>query len=162
MGQKVYSTEGADSINVDSTGNVGIGTASPGAKLDVSGSIKANTTVLATQAPSLPLTVGAVGSSTYYQFNLPAVNTWYNVFATDFNTTNGTVMIYGRIGLADRTVQQSFLAFTGRGAVNTSGDFINIVQGSATNLRVNAGFLQMQSSYDTYGLSVYLYIVRIS
>jgi hypothetical protein len=37
MGQKVYSTDSVDTINVDSTGNVGIGTASPAKKLHVSG-----------------------------------------------------------------------------------------------------------------------------
>jgi hypothetical protein len=39
MGQKVYSTESVDTINVDSAGNVGIGTTSPTQKFHVNGSV---------------------------------------------------------------------------------------------------------------------------
>jgi hypothetical protein len=50
MGQKVYSTEGVDSINVDTTGNVGIGTASPAVKMHVVGSASTYSRVESTVA----------------------------------------------------------------------------------------------------------------
>ena len=112
--------------------------------------------------PSLPIPVPAQGVIASYSFTLPSANTWHNVFETAFNGNDGTILVIGRIGAADQTNQNSFMLFFGKGANGSSPDFINIVQGSATHLRVNAGYLQMLSSWNDYGRGVHIYVLRIA
>jgi hypothetical protein len=66
-GALFFETNNTDRMRIDSSGNVGIGTASPGSKLDVNGEIRIGNTVntVSPTSPNRTVTI-VIGGTTYY------------------------------------------------------------------------------------------------
>jgi hypothetical protein len=129
------------------TGNVGIGTASPGYTLQVNGSIGM------VGGTTIPVTLPAIGSQTSYGITLAASGTWYTIISdARINAT-----ITGAIGQSDLTSTIFIATLYASGGANAS---MTLVTGSATNIRVSGTALQFNAVSGLYGLTCNFTLLR--
>lgn len=125
------SASATERMRITPAGDVGIGTSSPTAKLDISGSLKATSAALAT---ALPVTSGGTGANTASdaRTNLGAAASGANSDITSLNPTGGL-----QVGSPTGGAQ-------GTGTINATGLFINGVavgtgSGSVTSVNASGG-----------------------
>jgi predicted acyltransferase (DUF342 family) len=158
-----------NSLIVNSSGNVGVGTASPGVLFDVSGQIRTNNTLTINSSTTniLPLSITSYGTDTYstaatssssrLAYSVPglcvqcttypnATNQSFLFDVTCYNSTNGACGVY-------------FGGIPTTGGANSAGQFVIGRRTGATNwnesVRVdNNGYVGLGTSSPSYNLDI--------
>jgi len=157
-----FSTNGTEAMRIDSSGNVGIGTSSPGHKLEVSGNAKANNFTNRTSLQGIDATPDDVnrfelggGYLNLYRDDTAEVNQIQfgknGTLAAAFSTgadylaikTNGDnermrITSTGNAGIG--TTSPSFKFEVDAGSDSGMGKFISSIDGGTTNLYVGNSF----------------------
>ena len=123
MGQKVYSTEGVDTINVDTAGNVGIGTGSPSCTLELAGSADAAQKIRIKRS---------IGTTNYLELGLTGGDS--RIIANGITGTNGS-LVFSRDSNTGTPTESMRLDASGNllvgGTANPQGARIKVISSAA-------------------------------
>jgi hypothetical protein len=137
-----FAEGGAEAMRIDSSGNVGIGTASPAAKLDVSGSAKAT---------NMSLNGVAIGDYNLYSGMVTRVSNGGGVGINSANSSDNAYIYFGS-GTSSAAQQSAAIGRIG-------GDVLAMFTASAERMRITSGGNVLVNTTSNVGANAKIFAV---